>query len=304
MTKTHALTVLATMFVVGCGPTFDPASLINTTRVVGARVEVEGAPDRASPLPGETANVTWLVTAPDGVPPLGWAFTVCTPGTTPGCESGALAQFEGSDSPPRLAIPVPSQDVLAGATSLVVYGEICDRLDSSPTFDAQSGVPGCTGGGGTTVSLVVALQQGDDVNHNPIADRAFTFDGEVWPKLADGADPCATGPRVVAGTKDHVIGNTTDGADRELYTAMLGDVATPSRESLQVSQFTTAGKLTSQFSFVEATDTSAATTVSVTWEAPAVADVPADGLAVTFTFVTRDNRGGTDWTTRAACVEP
>jgi hypothetical protein len=304
---THTPTIpgffLATMFVVGCGPTFDPASLIDTTRVVGARIEVEGAPDRASPLPGETANITWLVTAPDDVPPLGWAFTVCTPGTTPGCDNGALAQFEGTDSPPRLAIVVPSLDVLVSATSLVVYGEICDRVDSSPTFDSQSGVPGCTGGGGTTVSLVVALQQGDDANHNPIADRAFTFDGEPW--LA-GADPCVTGPRVVAGTKDHVLANTTAGTDRELYTAMLGDppVATPSRESLQISQFTTAGKLTSQFSFVEATDTSAATTASVPWEAPAVADVPADGLAVTFTFVTRDNRGGTDWTTRAACVEP
>jgi hypothetical protein len=297
MIKTHAI-VLAALGVAGCGPTFDPASLITTTRVVGARIEVEGAPDRASPLPGETANVTWLVTAPDGVPPLGWAFTVCTAGPTLGCDGGVLAQFEGTDSPPRLAIAVPSLEVLAGATSLVVYGEICDRVDSSPTFDAQTGVPGCTGGGGTTVTLVVSLQQGDDVNHNPIADRAFTFDGEPWPAQGDGADPCVTGPRVVAGTKDHIIGNTTDGADRELYTTTEG----PSRESLQVSQFTTAGKLTSQFSFVEATDTSAATTVEVPWEAPATADVPVDGT-VTFTFVTRDNRGGTDWTTRTACVE-
>jgi hypothetical protein len=292
MTQTHAL-LLTSMFVAGCGPTFDPASLINTTRVLGARVEVEGAPDRASPLPGETANITWLVTAPDDVPPLGWAFTVCAP---TGCDAGALAQFEGTDSPPKLAMVVPS------LPSLIVSGEICDRADSSPTFDAQSGVPGCTGGGGMTVSLVVAVQTDDDANHNPIADRGFTFDGEPW--LA-GGDPCATGPRVVAGTKDHILGNITDGTDRELYTATLGDppVATPTRESLQISQFTTAGKLTSQFSFVEATDASAVTTTTVPWEAPAV-DVPADGLAVTFTFVTRDSRGGTDWTTRAACVEP
>ena len=37
------------LFITGCGPTFDPASLITNTRVVGARIEVEGAPDRASP---------------------------------------------------------------------------------------------------------------------------------------------------------------------------------------------------------------------------------------------------------------
>jgi hypothetical protein len=281
--------LLFTILVVGCGPTFEPASLIDTTRVVGARIEVEGAPDRASPRPGETADVTWLVTSPDLVPPLSWAFTVCT---TPGCASAPLAQFEGTDTPPRLAIAVPD------VTSLTVVGEICDG--SQPTFDAQSGIPGCTSGDGTTVSLVIALQQGDEANHNPTADRAFTFDGQAW--LA-GSDPCVTGPRVAAGTTDHVIGNTTEGSDRELYTAMVGDVPTPSRESLQISQFTTAGKLNSQFSFVEAIDTSDATTVDVTWEAPAVEDVPTDGTAVTFTFVTRDNRGGTDWTTRAACVE-
>jgi len=42
----------------------------------------------------------------------------------------------------------------------------------------------------------------------------------------------------------------------------------------------------------------------VTWEAPPATEVPAAGLPVTFTFVVRDDRGGTDWTTRAACVVP
>jgi len=81
-------------------------------------------------------------------------------------------------------------------------------------------------------------------------------------------------------------------------------VATPTRERLQLSRFTTAGKLKSQFSFVEATDDSASTAVAVTWDAPEAADVPAAGAAVTFTFVVRDDRGGTDWTTRALCVAP
>ena len=76
------------------------------------------------------------------------------------------------------------------------------------------------------------------------------------------------------------------------------------RESLQISQFTTAGKLKSQFSFVEATDENATTTVDVTWDAPEAAEVQATGEAVTFTFVVRDDRGGTDWTTRVLCVTP
>ena len=173
-----------------------------------------------------------------------------------------------------------------------------------PMFDPQSGIPGCTKGGGTTMSVSVPLQLGDDANHNPTADRAFTFDGQVWPALASGDDPCLAGPPAAAGTKDHVIGNMTEASDRESYTGMAGDppVPTPKRESLQISQFTTAGKLKSQFSFVEATDESTETTVEVKWEAPKAEDVPAAGLPVTFTFVTRDNRGGTDWTTRTVCV--
>lgn len=299
------------IFLAGCGPTFDPASLIATTRVLGARIEVEGAPDRATPLSGEIADVTWLVTSPETTPPLGWAFAVCTPGTvggttTLGCQSAPLALFEGTSSPPLISIPVPTLDVLGSATSLILYGEICSGASSTPIFDPQSGVPSCTGGGGTTASVNIPLQLGDESNHNPTADRAFTFDGQVWPPLASGDDPCLMGPRISAGTKNHVIGNTTEGSDRELYTVMLGDppVATPERESLQISQFTTAGKLTSQFSFVEATDSYPETTVDVTWEAPPATEVPAGGLPVTFTFVVRDDRGGADWTTRVACVVP
>jgi hypothetical protein len=299
------------IFLAGCGPTFDPASLIATTRVLGARVEVEGAPDRATPMPGEIADVTWLITSPEATPPLSWAFAVCTPGTVGGqtslgCQSTPLALFQGTDTPPRISMPVPSADVLGSATSLVLYGEICSGAGSTPIFDPQGGVPTCTGGGGTTASVNIPLQLGADANHNPTADRAFSFDGQAWPALAPGDDPCVVGPKASAGTQDHLIGNTTEGSDRELYTAMLGDppVATPERESLQVSQFTTAGKLQSQFSFVEATDGNAETTVDVTWEAPPAAEVPAPGSPVTFTFVVRDDRGGIDWTTRVACVVP
>src|SRR4051794_12146931 len=92
------------LFTIGCGPEFDPASLIETTRVVGARVEIEGAPERAMPRPGETANVRWLVTAPEVPPPLHWTFAVCASGSSSlGCESAPLAVFEGTDVVPRIA---------------------------------------------------------------------------------------------------------------------------------------------------------------------------------------------------------
>jgi hypothetical protein len=294
------------IFMAGCGPTFDPASLIAGPRVLGARIEVAGAPERASPRPGETADVTWLVTSPDGTPPLHWAFAICLPGNAAlTCDRAPLALFEGTDTPARIVLPTPGLDVLGAAKSLTVYGQICAGVASMPIFDPRSGLPSCTSGGGTTASVSIPLQLGDDdANHNPTADRAFTFDGQAWPALDAAADPCALGPRALAGSKDHVIGNTTAGSDREAYTALVGDppVATPARESLQLSQFTTAGKLKSQFSFVEATNEDAMTTVDVSWEAPEAVDVAAAGLAVTFTFVTRDNRGGMDSTTRAVCV--
>lgn len=300
--------VIALLFVAGCGPTFDPASLIETTRVVGARVEVEGAPDRASPQPGETATVTWLVTSPGAPPPLGWTFALCAAGATaPACLAAPLARFDGTSTPPRIAVAIPSAAELGGATSVNVYGGLCAGDDAAPEFDPQTGLASCPGGGGaTTVSLDLALQRGDDANHNPTADRAFTLDGAAWPALMAGDDACVQGPRVTAGSKGHVLGDVAEGSDREVYMAALGDppVATPTRESLQLSRFTTAGKLKSQFSFVEATDESATTTATVAWDAPEASEVSGAGTAVTFTFVARDDRGGTDWTTRALCVTP
>jgi hypothetical protein len=304
MTNTIKNQVVAGLFLIlssaACGPTFDPASLVESTRVIGARIEVEGEPDRASPKPGETADITWLVTSPDAAPPLGWTFALCAPGTgdnAAACLSAPLARFEGAATP-RISMVLPSEAVLGGATSLTFHGGICAGVAASPQFEPQSGLATCPAGGhATSVSLDLSLQRGEDANHNPIADRAFTLDGAAW--AAATGEPCAQGPRVTAGSKGHVIGITTQGSDRELYTA-----PTATREQLQISQFTTAGKLKSQFSFVEATDDNPVTISEVAWDAPDGDEVSVAGMAVTFTFVVRDDRGGTDFTTRALCVTP
>ena len=306
-----ASAVLLTAVAIGCGPSFDPASLIEKTRVVGARVEVDGAPDRATPAPGETATVTWLVTSPTAKPPLGWAFALCAPNALGNlnCDSAPLNLYQGTDSPPRVSIAVPTADVLGAAQSIILYGRIC--VSSAPTFDPQSGYPGCTDGGdGTTAAVSIELQGGQNgndgtaTNHNPVADHGFTFDGQPWATGA-GSDACATGPRVTAATEEHVIAIVTDGGDRESYTALAGypPVPTALREALQISEFTTLGKLKTGISFVEAADAAAQTTVEVKWTTPKPADVIADE-PVTFTFVVRDGRGGVDWTTNSVCVTP
>jgi hypothetical protein len=297
--------ILATFFTIGCGPTFDPASLVASTRVVGAHVEAAGADDRASAAPGESATVTWLVTAPAAVPNLQWAFALCTPGAggALGCTSPPLALFQGTGNPPAVPVVMPAADALGGATHLTLFGRICDT--GAPTFDPETGNPGCADGPGTTASVSIRVQTPDTVNHNPTADHGLLFDGQPWPALAAGADPCAAGPTVVAGSEDHAVTVTTEGTDREAYTVLFGDPPAPTakREALQVSFFTTSGKLKSPFAFVEAADPSPETPAAVSWNAPKPANVPAP-TPVTFTFVVRDGRGGTDWTTRAACVTP
>jgi hypothetical protein len=296
--------ILATFFTLGCGPTFDPASLVKSTRVVGAHVEAAGTDDRASPAPGEKATVTWLVTAPAAVPNLQWAFALCTPaaGGALGCTSTPLALFQGQGNPPSIPISVPAASALGGADQLTLFGRICDT--GAPDFD-PAGNPTCTDGPGTTASVAIRIQTADVINHNPTADHGLTFDGATWPVLFAGADPCVTGPTVAAGTEDHELALMTEGTDREAYTANIGDppVPTPEREALQVSFFTTAGKLKSPFVFVEAKDPNPETPASLHWNAPKIADVTAP-TPVTFTFVVRDGRGGVDWTTRAACVTP
>lgn len=285
----------------GCDD-FDPVSLITDTRVVGARVEVEGAPERATPAPGENATVTWLVTAPGPTPPLTWAFDLCLAAGNLGCAGPPLAIYEGIASPPSVVVAVPAMDALAGATSLVLFGRVC--TGGAPTRDPQTGLPACMAGGdGTTVSVSIRLQLGGDANHNPVADRGLTFDGQPWAPLPAGSDPCAIGPRVSAGTEDHVLTVATAGADREAYTAITGDPPAPTaaREVLQLSSFVTSGELASPYAFIEADDPADAPAAVARWSSPSAADVAAD-TPVTFTFVLRDGRGGIDWTTRAACV--
>jgi hypothetical protein len=302
--------VLLSLFAGACAEEMDPASLVEKTRVLGARVEVEGAPERATPRPGETVNVAWLVTAPEETPPLGWAFLLCpgaSGGNDVGCVGEPLAIFRGKDSPAQMKITIPAREALGGAPELVLFGRIC--ADSEPVLDAI-GRPRCTNDAdGTTATVSITLELDDWSNRNPsLGADAFSFAGQPWPQT-DQTDPaagCAQLPQVKPATKDHVIRLETDDADRESFVVMQGDPARPTskRERLQISQFTTAGKLERAFSNVEADDTAVRSAIEVKWEAPAADKIPAGGLVVRFTFVARDMRGGLAWTTRSACVMP
>jgi hypothetical protein len=290
-------------------------ALIERTRVLGAHIAVVGEPARSTPRPGEMVEVSWLVTAPAATPPLGWAFVVCglgASGEPDDCGGEPLAVFEGHPSEltgaganlPRFTVAVPDAARLGSSRALSIVGMIC--ADSEPQLNPQ-GPPSCAmGGEGTSAYLSLPLAIDGDRNGNPdLAASSFGFDGQPW-----AADPlvaaCADLPRVVAGSKDHVLRLATTPADREPYTAMQGDPPRPValREALQISHFTTAGKLDRPFAVVEAGAADDDGAVEVKWEAPGADAVPAEGLVVRFIFVARDLRGGTDWTSRQLCVVP
>lgn len=312
MNRTRGLRVAATLLLTAasvglaaCGPEFDPPSLISSTRVVGARISVDGDPERATPAPGESATVTWLVTAPGPTPPLDWAFALCAPAPGGlGCAGAPLATSEGNTNPPSVRLTLPQADVLGSNTRLALYGRIC--AGGTPTVDPQTSLPGCTNGApGTSVSFAFPLQGAQSSNRNPVADRGLTFDGQPWPPLPAGADPCMVGPRVKAGMEELPLTFATAGSDREAYSTLIGDPPAPTaaREPLQISNFATSGEFKSPYAFVEGDDPNESAVASAAWSAPPAAEITAD-TPVVFTFVVRDGRGGMDWTTRAACVTP
>lgn len=301
-----AAAVLLSLVAGACAPEMDPVSLIERPRVIGARVEVEGAPVRSAPRPGETVKVAWLMTAPTEMPPLAWAFLLC-PGASGGddlaCVGDPLTVFQGKDSP-TMMVTVPAREALGNARELVLFGRVCTA--SEPMLD-PSGRPVCTGNGdGTTAAVSIKLELEDWSNRNPaLGPEAFSFAGQPW-LAGDAGARCAELPQVKAATKDHVIRIETSASDRESYVIMQGDPQRPTmkREWLQISQYLTAGEFERSFSTIEADAADERPAVEVKWEAPAVDKVPAEGLVVRFTFVARDMRGGLDWTTRAVCVTP
>jgi hypothetical protein len=286
--------LLASTLSVGCAEEFDPPSLIDKARPLGAEVQVEGDPSRSTPRPGETAKVTWLMAAPAEMPTLAWMFAICRSGTaTPaeGCAPAPYASFEGAGSP-SFRFTVPSQEILGDATRLLIIGQVC--TSGAPTLDPQSGLPACPGEG-NTVTATLFLQQADAGNQIPaLSERSFWFDGADW--LADGPEvDCAGLPSVALGSKDHVLGLRTLAEDRETY--VTGD--TTAREELQLSQFTTAGKLGQTYLVVEPSNQEPSNDLESKWDAPET--MTADGR-VYFIFVARDLRGGVSHITRTVCV--
>jgi hypothetical protein len=269
-----------------CGEPLAPPWLIDEPRVLGAHIEITGDPGRSSPHPGEEATVRWIVVSPEGIAPMHWRLEACLPDEQGGCAT-RLAEGSG-DGAPTLAFTAPES-----AGRVVVSGVLCDG--GSPAAS------GCDGGTGTVVTLAVPMAGGGENRSPSLAGATFTVGGQPWP----ATDDCAALPAIAADGQKRALHVSVAG-QREVYlsTANAEGVPRPVRETLQLSHFTTAGKLPRQLSFVESADERDPAELEVEWTPPPAAEIPAEGAVVHFHFVVRDLRGGLDWQTRTLCVTP
>ena len=285
---------LAAWLALGCDEPLKSVQLVAEPRVLGARVEVAGDAGRAAPAPGETATATFLVAAPALHTSLGFALSVCAAAPRQGgraaCAAGPFAQTVSADGQvdtPSITFDVPSDFDPSGRLALL--GIICPA--GSPSPDGSS----CTGqSAGTPVQLELELARDMDVNLNPeLEPDSITFDDEAWPELSavDG-DCTGLGFVEVAVGSQHQLRVQLDESDRDGLPRPTS--VDPSRESLQLAHFVTAGDLSQAFDTI-AWD-AAELERQVGWTAP-----QARGL-VRFWLVLRDFRGGSAFAERAVCV--
>ncbi len=304
--------IAAMVLAVGCSNDLPVASVLERTRVLGARVEVAADPGRAEVAPGEAASVAWLVAGPSAPATLDWAFALCTTGGAD-CADAPQPIAAGSGAP--VVVPFTTPDAAALGTDLLplMLGVVC--ADGTVGVDPNAPLPTCTGPGasGTPVRFTIPVTpDGATPNRHPVfTNDVIELEGAAWdPATATAATgdacdattglPVVTATAVGAAVVQQHIRIVSDGDDREPFTPE--GAAAAQLEELQISNFTTAGKFESSYAAIFATDTRPDADVTVKWEPPKAVTVAAGGQVVTFHFVVRDLRGGLDWTSRALCA--
>ncbi len=300
-----------------CGPGFAPASEIERTRLVGVHVAPTDDPSVAAPAPGSEVDLTLWLSSPAALPPISTSLVVCaiSPANrgAPGCAGPPLATLIAATpvaAEPRVRFTLPAG--LRG--DVLVFGALCSD-GGLPALSMEAGIATCEGAEtpgraeAFFFSFPVASPDGIRNSHPSLDDELFTLDGAEWraPPAALPYEACARAsgapwlPLLAILAEGDVpsreLAWTTSPDDRETVTR--GEETF--RETLQVSSFASAGRLTRNFTIVEgeADDTPMR---PMRWTPPARADVPDEGLLVRFFWVARDLRGGFARTERALCV--
>lgn len=305
MMRTHgigALSFAAVALVLGTGCMEHLAAgwKIADTRVIGVRVEVLGNPELAAPSPGDTAHLSVLLAEPPGAESdsIGWGVAV------------GPAFLGGAARPITFDIPLPDAMTLGPRRSITAVGIVCSN--GTPLLDPTATLPSCGAGTTRSTSLTYTLalaRDGEPVNRNPALAAGFaTLDGAPWEPAVEGlpVTGCASLagsaalPLVPVSTTARSIRLFIDDAQRETFARSDGTMA---REVITLSQFTSGGELTRQFSVWEGVAVALPDGAELPWK-PTQLTPSAGGTLVRFWFVARDGRGGLDHTTRAVCVVP
>ncbi len=338
MTRAFVCSLL--LAVVGCGMDFRPPSLVPRARLVGVRVEIAGAPERAAPLPGETFDAVPIVLSNDGASPLTTAWFACglLPSRTgvPACAGGPLATGDAVlGAAPTMRVFLPPDLPARGVFSLLFAIASCDEGALPVLPEDTTGLPSCAGGGPdaraelSVFTVPIATDPALANRHPDLRDETITLtspDGaeRTWaaPSGPSAPDGCALlpdepglphlalpvapeGMEVDPERLTFTFSITSSPDDRERYVEVLPGNEPPSeaREVLQISHYLTAGTFERQFSAFEGLE-DALQPSSVDWDLPAAEEVPDGGLLVRVWWVARDLRGGMALTERRLCVVP
>jgi hypothetical protein len=285
-----------------CDDSLKSVSLIEETRVLGARVEVEQDASRSSPRPGERASLRYFVAAPDGEAKFSYASSVCAVRPInngfPSCDGppfAATVEVDPSSTDARLEFQIPEE--LDPELTPHAFASALFCPDSGLKL-AADGAPSCLVPNGIEVAFEFALGGPDQGNQNPTFDvSALSLDGEPWLASTEASCEGDSLPRVPSKSR-HVI--RIDLADSDFEVLAQPSSVDPARETLMVSPFSNAGKLDHGFLALNADTPPDQRRVS--WDAPSNADGSVS--LVRFHFVVRDARGGQDFAERALCVEP
>lgn len=265
---------------VACEDALEPAQRIDQPRVLGVRVNTERG--EASLVPGEPASLEVLLAGPGGPQPARVAYRFCEAASSargvPYCEQEPWAEGVADVVDGPVALDVPA--ALGPGLRLALLGVAC--AEGEPTLAEASLDYGCSDDADPLRFSFDAWTLGSAPQLNPdLAGLVVTLgDESVDLSGADAIPTCDDGMPALGRAQSHTLA------------VELGAAAIPENE-LQISHFSTRGKLERQFSFVAAEQEPR---VVLTWQAP-----PEAGPVKQY-LVARDGLGGVSWATWNVCV--
>ena len=324
---------------IACSESFTPASAVTDLRVIGARIDVQGAPGRANPSPEDEVQASIQVIDRGALPPLTWSFLRCVPAPTrigvPIC-GGSIEGCDGCTGPPPsdpFALPVlrfqvPPEEELdeLEAREVLLLGVVCGN--GSPSADAIARVISgetndlvpCEGPPivegqpveGRLITVQIPIERDPvDPNLNPEILDGISLNGSVWPPpYAEGVprDEPLTGCKADLDAlieqdraKHPVAGSPPSSINLSVTSESLQSFTIDSEDFTEEIQVSWLAD-GGGFEVAFSFITDPATSILTQWQPSS--KVPEDGRLVRFNFVVRDGRGGLDRVERGLCVFP